>query len=174
MRLSDLKKRKDAYFKKIGNIRPEGRTRKEIEYIVNRSYEALSKRAKKYIDNRAQISQHIVNMIIVDGDVGNINPYKAFMRYSKDQAGIKRTDFAKRLYRRFREEYPGLYSKYNSYVYRLGYSSADWFFQKAKWTNNGSMVTATVELPQKTTGVVYQELELTVDASGDYFVAEMY
>lgn len=175
MRLSKLKKRSTNFFKNIGIVTPRDFSRKQIEYIVNRSFEALPQRAKKFIENRQQISEVVVNLIMVAGKEGKVNPYEALKQYAEQRKVQKfpRLEFAKMVFKRFREEYPSLYAKYNSYMYRLGYSSANYFYENSEWDNNGSIVTATLELPIKTTGIVYNTLTITIDASGTFFVAEM-
>lgn len=173
MRLSDLKKRKDAYFKKIGIVTPKGRTKKQIEYIVSRSYESLSKKAKQYIEDREQIIKVITNAIIAGGEVGQMNPYKAMQSYARQRERHAGGGTARDIFRRFREEDPSLYSKYNSYMYRLGFSSANYFYENVSIDQEGSTIVATLELPNKTQGVIYNELVITFDYSGQDFWAEM-
>lgn len=173
IRLSDLKKRKDAYFKNIGIITPKGRTKKQIEYIVNRSYESLSKRAKQYIEDREQIVNIITNAIISGGEGGQMNPYKAMQSYARQRERSQGGGTLRDIYSRFRQEDPSLYSKYNSYIYRLGYSSANYFYENAQLDQEGSTIVATLELPKKTQGVVYNELVITFDYSCQDFWAEM-
>lgn len=173
MRLSDLKKRKDAYYKKIGIITPKGRTKKQIEYIVSRSFDALSKNLKQYIEDRQQLISIVTNTIIASGEVGQVNPYKAIQTYARQRKRRAGGGTAEFIFRRFREEYPGLYSKYNSYVYRLGYSSSQYFYDNVEISETGSVIEATLELPQKTSGVVYNQLNITYDFSGQDFWAEM-
>lgn len=176
MRLTKLKKRSSNFFKKIGKVSPIEYSREEIRYITNRSYEALTKSEKKFIDNKEQIIETIVNQIMVAGEVADFNPYTMLKQFSEQQQMAKypRLEFAKNVFRMFREYYNALYAKYNSYMYRLGYSGANYFYDNAKWSSIGSVVTATLILPEKFTGKVYTTLEITVDASDvDFIVASM-
>lgn len=178
MQLDKLKRHSDKYFKtKIGIVKPDKFTRREIRYITKRSYQALTKEQKKYIENPSQIIENIVNQIVVSGEVGKINPFNALKQYSqqRQRETNPRIEFAKETFAMFRQEYPSLYAKYNSYMYRLGYSSANYFYENAEWNARGSVVTATLELPTKLSGVVYETLEITRDASDStYLVAEMW
>lgn len=175
MRLSNLKKRSTNYFKNVGVITPKDFSRKQIEYIVNRSYEALPKRAKKYIESREQISEVVVNLIMTGGEDGKVDAYQALKQYAEQRKVQKfpRLEFAKMVFKRFRQEYSSLYAKYNSYMYRQGYSSANYFYENAEWDSQGSIVTAILDLPPKSYGVVYTTLTITIDASGTFFIAEM-
>ena len=77
------------------------------------------------------------------------------------------------IYKRFRQEVPDVYSKYNSYVYRLGFSSAQYFKEKAELSQEGSIVNVKVKLPEKESGAVYDYLYINFDFSGDYIDAKM-
>lgn len=68
------------------------------------------------------------------------------------------------IYRKFREEESSLYAKYNSYVYRNGFSSAKWFLDNASVKVQGSIVSITVPLP-KGKRFSYDELVLEYDYS---------
>lgn len=173
MRLSEIRRKKDTYFKKIGILTPRGRRKSSIEYIVARSYEALPKKYKSFIESPDQIIKVLTNMIVQSGEKGQINPYKALLenakyKYRSSYAGTKED-----IYKRFRQEYSDVYNHYNTYVYRLGFSASNYFYTNVKLSQEGSIVTATLQLPKKTTGIVYNELYIEMDYSGDYFFAEM-
>lgn len=169
MRLSEIRRKKDTYFRKIGILTPRGRRKSSIEYIVARSYEALPKRFKAVIKNPDQIIKVLTNMIVQFGEEGKINPYKAFLENARSNYAGTKED----IYKRFRQEYSDVYNHYNTYVYRLGFSASNYFYTNVKLSQEGSLVTATLQLPKKTTGIVYNELYIEMDYSGDYFFAEM-
>lgn len=173
MPLNELKKKNNAYFRKIGIITPVGRTKQQIEYIVNRSYESLSKRAKQYIEDRQQIVNAITNAIIAGGEDGQMNPYQALKSYAMQRERSQGGGTARDIYRRFRLEDSRLYSKYNSYMYRLGYSGSAYFYDNVGIDQEGSTVIATLDLPPKTSGVIYEQLVITFDYSAQDFWAEM-
>lgn len=172
--LSELRKKQNAYFRKIGIVKPGRRKKSTIEYIVERTYEALPKRLKEYIDDKDQIISVITNTIIQSGNAGQMNPYEAlkqFAQYRQKKSGDNTKAY---IYRRFKEEATSVYNKYNTYVYRLGYSSARYFMENATISQEGSLITATLELPPKTSGIAYEELYIEYDFSGQFLDAQMY
>lgn len=172
--LRELRKKRDAYFRKIGIVTPGRRKKSTIEYIVERTYEALPKGLKGYIDDKAQIIKVVTNTIIQSGNAGQMNPYEAlkqFAQYRQKKSGDNTKAF---LYKRFKEETASVYNKYNTYVYRLGYSSAKFFMENAAMSQEGSLITAILKLPPKTNGITYEELYIEYDFSGHFFDAQMY
>lgn len=73
------------------------------------------------------------------------------------------------IFKRFREETPWTYSKYNSYVYRKGFSSANYFYENSSYKVSGSVIIVTTPLPRGN----YSELEIEYDYSGEDFYSEM-
>ena len=75
MPLSNLRKKHAAYFRRIGVVQAGRYTRRRrIEYIVQRSYDALPKKLKQYIDDPEQDIQGTVNLIIQNDSEGKANP----------------------------------------------------------------------------------------------------
>lgn len=171
--LSELRKKSLQYFRKIGIVRGDGRRKKSIEYIAQKSYEALPKNLKKYIEDAEQIKTNVYNTIMASGKSGEVEPYNALKRYAMDRKKRSGDNTKEYIYKRFRQEVPNVYSKYNSYVYRLGFSSAQYFKEKAELSQEGSIVNVKVKLPEKTSGVVYDYLYIYFDFSGDYIDAVM-
>lgn len=166
LRLSDLRKKSNKYFKKIGTFSAKNKRRTSVEYIVSRTFEALPKYLKEALEkDKTQYIQSITNNIIVLGDENKIDPYKALISIGKFQSG--RTSQAKNVFSRFRNETPEVYSKYNSYMYRLGFSASQYFYSKAEWNSRGSIITINLELPKKDTGVYYEYLTITLDMSNN-------
>lgn len=171
--LSELRKKSLQYFRKIGIVQGDGRRKKAIEYIVQKSYEALPKDLKKYVEDPEQAKSAVYNSIMTSGGVGEIDPYNALKQYAtyrKKKSGDNTKEY---IYKRFREEKPDVYSKYNSYVYRLGFSSAQYFKDTAKLEQDGSIVMVTTPLPPKSRGVTYSQLVISFDFSGEYMDAVM-
>lgn len=171
--LSELRKKSLQYFRKIGAVQGDGRRKKSIEYIVQKSYEALPKNLKKYVEDPEQAKSAVYNSIMTSGGAGEIDPYNALKQYAtyrKKKSGDNTKEY---IYKRFREEKPDVYSKYNSYVYRLGFSSAQYFKDNVTLEQDGSIVTVTTPLPPKSRGVTYSQLVISFDFSGDYIDAEM-
>lgn len=171
--LSELRKKSLQYFRKVGVVQGDGRRKKAIEYIVQKSYEALPKNLKKYVEDPEQIKTSVYDSIMASGSAGEIEPYNAIKQYAMDRKKKSGDNTKEYIYKRFREEKPDVYSKYNSYVYRLGFSSAQWFKDNAKLEQDGSIVMITTPLPPKSRGVTYSQLVISFDFSGDYIDAEM-
>lgn len=171
--LSELRKKSLQYFRKIGIVRGDGRRKKSIEYIVQKSYEALPKNLKKYVEDPEQVKTSVYDSIMASGSAGEIEPYNAIKQYAMDRKKKSGDNTKEYIYKWFREEKPDVYSKYNSYVYRLGFSSAQWFKDNAKLEQDGSIVMITTPLPPKSRGVTYSQLVISFDFSGDYIDAKM-
>lgn len=171
--LSELRKKSLQYFRKAGIVQGDGRRKKAIEYIVQKSYEALPKNLKKYVEDPEQVKTSVYNSIMASGGAGEIEPYNALKQYATDRKKKSGDNTKEYIYKRFREEKPDVYSKYNSYVYRLGFSSAQYFKDTAKLEQDGSIVMVTTPLPPKSRGVTYSQLVISFDFSGDYIDAEM-
>lgn len=171
--LSELRKKSLQYFRKVGVVQGDGRRKKAIEYIVQKSYEALPKDLKKYVEDPEQAKSAVYNIIMTSGGAGEIDPYNALKQYATHRKKKSGDNTKEYIYKRFREEKSDVYSKYNSYVYRMGFSSAQWFKDNATLEQDGSIVTATTPLPPKSRGVTYSQLVISFDFSGDYIDAEM-
>lgn len=171
--LSELRKKSLQYFRKIGIVRGDGRRKKSIEFIVQKSYEALPKNLKKYIEDAEQIKTNLYNTIMASGKSGETEPYNALKQYAMDRKKRSGDNTKEYIYKRFKQEVSNVYSKYNSYVYRLGFSSAQYFKEKAELSQEGSIVHVEVELPKKESGVVYNYLYINYDFSSDYIDAKM-
>jgi hypothetical protein len=160
---------KDRVLKKTPGV-----TRKMIEKYVNKAYDALPKYLQKTLEeDKKQNISAIVNLIVMEGRESLVKPYSALKQIGQHRA--ERTIQARTMFNRFRTETPDVYFKYNSYIYRRGFTSADYFYRNAVFSNSGAIVTARVDLPQNTTGrVSYDYLEITMAFSGDdYFEAKM-
>ena len=171
--LSELRKKQSRYFQNIGIVQGDKRRSKSIKYIIERSYDALPKDLKGYIEDAEQIKANVYNLIMASGKSGEIEPYNALKQYAMDRKRRSGNNTKEYIYKRFRQEVPDVYSKYNSYVYRLGFSSAQYFKDNAKLEQDGSIVTVTTPLPPKSRGVTYSQLVLSFDFSGDYIDAKM-
>ena len=171
--LSELRKKQSRYFQNIGIVQGDKRRSKSIKYIIERSYDALPKDLKGYIEDAEQIKANVYNLIMASGKSGEIEPYNALRQYAMDRKRRSGNNTKEYIYKRFRQELPDVYSKYNSYVYRLGFSSAQYFKEKAELSQEGSIITAITPLPNKSSGVTYSQLVISFDFSGEYMDAEM-
>ena len=171
--LSELRKKQSRYFQNIGIVQGDKRRSKSIKYIIERSYDALPKDLKGYIEDAEQIRTKVYDLIMASGKSGEIEPYNALRQYAMDRKRRSGNNTKEYIYKRFRQEVSDVYSKYNSYVYRLGFSSAQYFKEKAELSQEGSIVHVEVELPKKESGVVYNYLYINYDFSSDYIDAKM-
>lgn len=187
MRLQDYKNRHDKWYRKLGKIDRSFGNRKTIEYIVRRSYEALPKKWKKYLNEKdAQFSiDRLVDIVSLDYDtefkhVNATTPYKALLEQAKGrkrQSGDSTKEF---IYKLFRTRRPTIYAKYNSYMYRAGYSAVNYFMENAELIKDQSKIEAVLSLPSSNKLVSYSVLLIQLDRSGvksddwNEIYAEMY
>lgn len=177
LRLSDLRNKSNKWFKNYGIITKEKRTsQRTIEYFVNRAYEALPKKYKGYLESeKERILNVAIHSIMLEGSESKWNVYEALKQRAQAIYKASGHQTAEFVYKCFREQRPDLYAKYNSYVYRLGFSSAKYFKSNFDYTSQGSRIYADVKLPAKFTGVIYGGLFIEFDFSGKMIIsAQMY
>lgn len=163
--LYKLKKKPKKFFRNLGIVKKGRRKKTTIRLIVEKSYEALPREFKKASKNEKTILiENLVNRIWYDVG-GEYNVYEALKEVTKHTYLHGWGGTLDEVYKRFRTELPSQYAKYYSYVYRLGYSPAKWFFEHGSPSLSGSVITVAVELPIKTQGQVYQYLEVRYDKS---------
>lgn len=171
--LNKLKKKSKKYFRNLGVVTRGRRKKTTIRYIVERIYETLPKEYRKANDaDKSLLITSTVNRIWYD-EGAQYNPYKAMYDYTRRNYKHGWGGTLDEVYKRFRTEFPAQYSKYNTYVYRLGYSASKWFFDNAHASLSGSVLYVSVELPIKSSGIVYNSLEIVWDRSGDDMTATM-
>lgn len=169
--LSKIKKKPASYFRNIGVVKKGRRRKSTIEYIIRKTYEALPKGLKEYIEDPEQAIKSITNMISVSDMGANIRPYTALKQaamYQKRKSGDNTRQF---LWNRFRHEEGSLYAKFNSYMYRQGLSARNYWFENVAMERNKNYINAYCELPKRTEGVQYNMLEMEYDFSGEEFNA---
>lgn len=175
MRLSDLRKRSNKYFTKLGTISP--RTGKRTaEYIARRSYESLPKRIKENVSDfdRERWIKTAAHSLQYSGDQG-MDLYAAIKEAAETTYKKVYSSQKKEVWNQFRVLESAVYNHFNTYMYRLGYSASKYWFENVVFTNrNGSVITATLELPEKMSGIKYTALEILYDYSGVSLSAYMY
>ena len=172
--LSKLRRKSKSYFRKIGVVTKGRRKRSTIEYIVRKTYEALPKNLKEYLDNPEQMISAVSNIIIQQGETAQVKPYEALKQaaeYMKKKSGDNTRQF---VWNRFRLEEPTLYAKFNSYMYRQGYSARNYWFENVGIRTEKSWIETVCELPIRDTGVQYTVLEINYDFSGQVLQAYLY
>ena len=132
---------------------PEGKTFKIFKSVLPKEDVPIAVRQLTYM---------------VMNDIKKVNPYNAFSEWAKGlgrMSGLATKDF---LWRRFKTDAntSAVYNKFNSYMYRNGYSASRYWFEnvelKPMWK---SIITASCELPSQTKGVRYDTLEIEYDYS---------
>lgn len=143
--------------------------RRTIEERLWAAYKSFPEWQKKYfedIEAAIAISKNAFEMgYDYNPDTGKRYTPKQILFSQVERTITHSLENTKReLYRMFRKEIPSLYAKYNSYVYRNGFSSAKWFLDNSSIKVHGSIVTITVQLP-KGKKFSYKELVLAYDYS---------
>lgn len=175
--LNDLVKKSNRWYKKLGVITPQGRSKGTIEYIVRRIFEALPAKSMNYLErnpNDAERSIRMtVNTIMQAGEGGKMNPYKAFIQQAHNQMRSGYQSSKEEIFRAFRTQRPSLYAKYNSYMYRKGYSSRNYWFDNVELRQEGVIMYTSCELPLLQVGkpdnrrVFYSCLEIAYNFSDE-------
>ena len=144
-----LSKEEKKYLDKNQVLKVVSRQLQEISYMPKKERKAIKERSTF----KGSIAYNILKSSV-----------RAQSRM--DKILTKRENF-----KRFREEYPSLYAKYNSYMYRQGYSSANYFYQNVETEYSPpSIVEFFLDLP----GKQYKVLYLEYNYSNHEFYAEMY
>lgn len=166
MRNTQFYKHRISWYRSNRIIKSISKTKREsIEKYVNKTFESLPKYIQNSLqEDKYQNIQAVVNNIIATGEAGVTKPYKAL--YQLGLRNSRRTKQAKTIFSRFRDEQPSVYAKYNSYMYRLGYSSADYFYKNAEYEGIGSVVTVTLDLPKNMNGIFYELLTIKLNMTG--------
>ena len=132
-----------SYRNKI--VSSKNKTRKEIRKMVLEIYNSLPKRDKQTLQkDKNKYINSLTSQIMAAKDI-DFKPFKIFQQVAKYQSG--RTTQAVNIFSMIRNEAPSVYYRYNTYMYRHGYSAARFFYENAKYEANGAIVNITVELP---------------------------
>lgn len=104
-----------------------------LEEKIKKELYRLPKWRRKYLfENEAQERYLIENMKYSVIDAMNnqrkVDIYKAFFQQSSQGVRPKREGTLRDVFRAFRTQEPALYAKYNSYMYRNGYSASQYFY----------------------------------------------
>lgn len=146
-----------------------------IRKIVERAYNTLPKSLKAYESNKTARINTAIHTIIASGTMGSFKPKTAFRQSLEAERKMTGYGTKKLLYTEFRTGmFSNVYNAYNTYVYRLGFSSAKYFFDNAEISQSGSIIEATVKLPPKTKGTTYDILYLEYNFSGDVGLSVAY
>lgn len=152
-----------------------GRKKREtIESIVRKSYESLPKKYKTMIEDPELIINVTTNLIWADKGI-KISPYAAIKSYAQQRGRMQKMGTKYDLWKSFRTdpETSAVYNKFNSYMYRHGYSASNYWFENVELKIERSVIYATCNLPNTGKGVRYDSLEIEFDYSGGEISAYM-
>ena len=163
--IKELRRKNLSYYRKPKVVTPGRRKRSTIRYIVERSYDALPKKLKQYIEDAQDTIERLTQRIMGEGEAGKFEPYNALRQMAEYK---ERTEYGGTygiVLAAFKEQEQGIWNHYNTYVYRLGYSATKlWYAGDLK--QEKSEVTITVSLPDKASGIIYSQLVVSFDFSG--------
>lgn len=170
LKIKDLKNLDNKYFKKYGVIKINDNTDiRNLEYFVHRAYEALPKKERRFIEDEKRLSiQRTINLILADGENSKMNVYNSFIERINAVKKMKNVATAEFVFKLFKAQRRSLYNMYNTYVYRLGYSSAEWFIDNFDYAVDQKYILAHISLPLKPSGKVYNDLYLKVNMSSSH------
>lgn len=150
------------------SLRSRNKKKKTFLQRAKKAYKELPDWAKKALgeDKDFFIKDVVHSKKIgydIDPDTGKHYTFKRMLtNIAKKRA--KRTlnlETKQYLFRRFRQEEPAVYAKYNSYMYRNGYSSAKYFYDNVTLKKDKDSILANLILPKAKPGrFSYSELEI--------------
>lgn len=155
-------------------------SRQQIETKVKNAFYRIPKWQRKYLastkeEEKLRIMQMIKMFELAQEQGERISPYKAFYDSSEKQARHSGEGTRRFLYKILKSEWINVYTHYNTYLYNLGYSASNYFYdpQNSDIKQAGSVIEFTLNLPVKTKGIIYDELYMEYDFSGGFSYAEM-
>ena len=138
----------------------QSRKKLTLEQRVARMYERLPKKLKKLNteeERRATILSTAAQWrrgYFKDPKTKKRSSIMQVLRTSLEKKEPRRIGTKRDLFRRFRTETPELFAKYNSYMFRHGYKSTEYYMQNAKVEyvgnnkNRNNIIEARLELPE--------------------------
>lgn len=131
------------------------RRRLTLEEKIKKELYRLPKWRRKYLfENEAQERYLIENMKYSVVDAMNnqrkVDIYKAFFQQSSQGVRVRREGTLRDIFKAFRTQEPSLYAKYNSYMYRHGYSASQYFYDPshADIQDKDYITVVTINLPE--------------------------
>lgn len=143
-----------------------------IEEQVKLAYSQLPKWAKEVLDADKEIAIKSITHTIKNKY--NINPdtkkrqsaRQIFISSARSIARNLGIGTKKDIYTKFRNMEPAIYAKFNSYMYRNGFSASQYFYDNVKFKKDKNYITATLILPKAKSGrLSYSELEINYNYS---------
>ena len=147
---------------------------------VKRAFYRVPAWQRKYLAENKEAEERIILQMTKQVELAKerkqrINIQKAFSSTAQTLSRHSGEGTRRFLFKILKSEWTSVYNHYNTYVYGLGYSSADYFYNpnNSSLTQQGSNITMTLNLPNKSRGISYDTLSIEYDFSQEYSYAEM-
>lgn len=147
---------------------------------VERAFYRIPAWQRKYLADTKEGVDRIISQMTRQVELAKerkqrINIQKAFSSTAQTLSRHSGEGTRRFLFKILKSEWTSVYNHYNTYVYGLGYSSADYFYNpnNSNLTQQGSNITMTLNLPNKSRGISYDTLSIEYDFSQEYSYAEM-
>lgn len=164
------------------NKKTRKKTRKShsIKERVKRAFYRIPAWQRKYLADTKESIDRIISQMTRQVELAKerkqrINIQKAFSSTAQTLSRHSGEGTRRFLYKILKSEWTSVYNHYNTYVYNLGYSSADYFYDpnNSNLTQESSYIVINLKLPNKPRGVSYDTLSIEYDFSQEYSYAEM-
>lgn len=143
-----------------------------IEQRIENALNKLPKWRRKYIYENEKQKQFVIERMVFSvmdaQDKGErVNIYKAFYQQTNAETRPKREGTLRDAFKAFKTQRNKLYEKYASYMYRAGYSAANYFYDidNTQIFDNGYLTVIIVELPPGK-GISYTSLSIEINWDG--------
>ena len=125
-----------------------------LEQRIKKALYRLPQWRRKYIFETKEQENLIIEKMLysvkeAERQRTKVNIYKAFYQQSSYGVRPKREGTLRDIFKAFKEQDNMLYNKYNSYMYRAGYSAANYFYNvdNAQIDDQGYTTVVQLELP---------------------------
>lgn len=125
-----------------------------LEQKIKKALYRLPKWRRKYVfetkeQEKLIIEKMLYSVLEAQKQGTKVNIYKAFYQQSSYGVRPKREGTLRDIFKALREQDSMLYNKYNSYMYRAGYSAANYFYNvdNAQINDQGYTTVVELELP---------------------------
>lgn len=147
-------------------VRPRGKSFEELEEEVKKIYMTIPKKERSFIgDATAEIKGIVSSIIAYESEGKRVRPKNVFYDIIRERKRSGYYGTKQVIFTAFREQKPSLFAKYNSYMFRRGEKSTQYFYENADLVQKSAMIwEAILELPQGGR-VPYETLTIGYDFS---------
>lgn len=137
LRYASLKKRKKTFYKNLGTIRTDNKSKKTLEYIARRSYEALPSKMKRYVDDVESKISFIANEAKYHNE--GFDFYQAFVKNVEGHPKYAWHTNREKIWAAFKTQRPDVYAQYLSYMRRRGLSGTYFWYDNVEIDHAGKI-----------------------------------